>query len=421
MATYTVSTTDELQQRTANAGPGDEIVATDGTYEMYSRWTVSSGGTDGNPLVIRAADGANPHITFQTSGSDSGIEFRESHTHFVGFEVSESTWKGVNIDGNGDNVVFEDLNVHDSYYWGIMNNGHDNVVYRNCESHHNNGDPSNSDGFNMTGTATGGLIEGCHAWANGDDGFDCWVSEGHLIRNCWAWDNGRDGGGTGDGFKLGGGPDRGGKHTVHNCVTYDNMRRGFDWNTTDNALELYNNTAVANPINYRFNEDGSYTLRNNISVDGDVQIDSGVDDAYNSWNLGISDPEFRSTTLDSPDFLRLSWSSPAIDTGVDVGLPYAGDAPDLGAFEFESQDGYRSEPVGDTPNHGLTTPGHGTDEWHIPLNENFEAIDLRMPVVDQEAAMDEYKPAERTLFVAIDTGAAYVGDGSEWNKLGSLN
>jgi pectate lyase len=36
------------------------------------------------------------------------------------------------------------------------------------------------------------------------------------------------------------------------------------------------------------------------------------------------------------DFLRLAPGSAAIDRGVDVGRPFAGSAPDLGAFEAEA-------------------------------------------------------------------------------------
>ena len=34
------------------------------------------------------------------------------------------------------------------------------------------------------------------------------------------------------------------------------------------------------------------------------------------------------------DGLRLQSGSPAIDAGVDVGLPYSGSAPDIGAYEY---------------------------------------------------------------------------------------
>ena len=43
-------------------------------------------------------------------------------------------------------------------------------------------------------------------------------------------------------------------------------------------------------------------------------------------------------------FLRLTWSSLLVDGGIDVGEPFEGDAPDLGAFERLYGD---SEPDGD--------------------------------------------------------------------------
>lgn len=571
MATYTVSTTDELQQRTANAGAGDEIIARGGTYSMNSRWTVTSGGSDGNPLVIRAANGEVPKIDFNTGGSDSGVQFRSPYVNFIGFEVANSSWKGVNTDGNAHDVVFERLNVHDSRIWGIMNNGCDNVVFRNCDSHHNTGNNENADGFNMTGPATNGLIEGCRAWANGDDGYDFWVSENHLIRDCWAWDNGRGSDGDGNGFKLGGGPNMGGGHRVERCVAYNNRNRGFDWNTTDNSLEVVNCTAVDNSPNFRFSESGPYTLRNNIAVGGVGSIAGGVDDQNNSWNLGMDGLSFKSRDPGSDDFLQLPSDSPAIDAGVDTGVDYSGDAPDLGAFEYadttttastedtstssrttldaettmlaqdaettnvllESQhsgyngdnyanfasdsgadavlafpvevpeavtydytiryanggDGDRTanltfagqskqvtfeqtgawdswttmsgtvdlpsgavdlaiettgqdagnvdqitlapvpqedtststDSTGDTTNHGLRTPEEGASDWHVPLNENFETIDQGIPIVDSDGARENYTPVESALFIAVNTGTVYFGDGNQWNELGSFN
>jgi len=570
MATYTVSTASELQNRTATASPGDEIVARGGTYDMNSRWTVRNGGSDGNPIVIRAASGEIPKINFNTSGSDSGIQFRDPYVHFIGFEVANSSWKGVNTDGNAHDVVLERLDVHDSRIWGIMNNGCDNVVFRNCDSHHNTGNNENADGFNMTGPATNGLIEGCRSWANGDDGYDFWVSENHLIRDCWAWDNGRGSDGDGNGFKLGGGPNNGGKHRVERCVSFNNANRGFDWNTTDNPLEVVNCTAVDNSPNFRFSEDGPYTLQNNIAVGGVGSIAGGVDDQNNSWNMGMDDVAFRSRDPGSDDFLRLPSDSECINAGVDIGVDYDGDAPDLGAFEYDGGDsggstsdtssdrtaldgetvilaedasttnvlygtehsGYNGEnyanfasdsgadaalvwpvevpsettynyqvrfanggdgdrtanmtfagdsqqitfpqtggwatwetmsgtvalpsgevdlgiettgqdagnvdritlwPVqeadagdtttessGDTPNHGLNTPEQGTENWHEPLNANFETIDRAVPIVGQDGARDEYTPAESALYIAVNTGTVYVGDGSNWNELGSF-
>ncbi len=66
-----------------------------------------------------------------------------------------------------------------------------------------------------------------------------------------------------------------------------------------------------------------------------------VEDQVNSWNqppgITVSDADFLSLDpLDlEGDFLRLAPGAPEIDAGQDVGLPFSGAAPDLGAFESE--------------------------------------------------------------------------------------
>jgi hypothetical protein len=75
---------------------------------------------------------------------------------------------------------------------------------------------------------------------------------------------------------------------------------------------------------------------------------SGTNAAYNSWNLNVtmSNAQFQSVStsgwnaprqadgsLPILPYLRLASTSTLIDKGVNVGLPYDGKAPDLGAFE----------------------------------------------------------------------------------------
>jgi hypothetical protein len=75
---------------------------------------------------------------------------------------------------------------------------------------------------------------------------------------------------------------------------------------------------------------------------------TGTSAANNSWNLGVtlSDGQFQSVSTSGWDAprqsdgslpvlpaLRPTADSTLIDKGVDVGLPYQGRAPDLGAFE----------------------------------------------------------------------------------------
>lgn len=89
-------------------------------------------------------------------------------------------------------------------------------------------------------------------------------------------------------------------------------------------------------------------MRNNISFPLDNTNRQGVDDQFKSWNLGLtpSNDDFVSVdgssalgprnsdgSLPDIDFLTLRESGQMIDKGTDVGLPYAGSAPDFGARE----------------------------------------------------------------------------------------
>lgn len=73
-----------------------------------------------------------------------------------------------------------------------------------------------------------------------------------------------------------------------------------------------------------------------------------------------------------------------------------------------------------TTNHNYNTPAAGTTDWHFPLNENFNSIDADIEVRDTNDARGEYDPIAGAKFLATDTGDVYVGDGSAWNRLGSV-
>src|SRR5690606_18638554 len=96
--------------------------------------------------------------------------------------------------------------------------------------------------------------------------------------------------------------------------------------------------------------DKAHVMRNNIGFPHkNAYIDGyGVDSQFNTWDLGItpSNAHFVSVSADDftqprkpdgslpvLDFMRLSQGSPMVDAGIDVGLPFVGSAPDLGAYE----------------------------------------------------------------------------------------
>ncbi|MDX1746469.1 MAG: hypothetical protein R3324_11075, partial [Halobacteriales archaeon] len=73
-----------------------------------------------------------------------------------------------------------------------------------------------------------------------------------------------------------------------------------------------------------------------------------------------------------------------------------------------------------TDNHGYNAPERGTENWDVPLNENFAALDAEMEVRDVEANRGNYTPKAGAKFLSIDTGIVSIGDGTEWQEAMAL-
>jgi len=116
-------------------------------------------------------------------------------------------------------------------------------------------------------------------------------------------------------------------------------------------IEIYNNVIYGNKRGIRASADiDGFKIQNNIfSSNNQIHIDisGNISNGAISHNLyhqssaigsGIND---NSPIYGDPLFVNaggedfhLRQNSPAIDAGVDVGLPYTGNKPDLGAFEY---------------------------------------------------------------------------------------
>lgn len=291
----------------------------------------------------------------------------------------------------GSNNIFEQLNTHHNMGPGIILWGGVGNLVLNCDSHDNwdkftsNGSGQSADGFgchtNVVGTDSN-VFRGCRAWSNTDDGFDCISNHSPVIvDNCWNWLSGYQPGttislpdGNGNGFKIGGygAPPSGyttpiPKNTVRNCLSFLNKAAGFYQNHHPASNYYYNNTAYKNGVNfnmlgYNLAVDSSVAnvgmgiYRNNIAFTGTALSNNTgtlVDASYNSWNLsstitvsasdflsidttGIYSPRKADGSLPDVKFLHLVPGSDCINKGVNVGLPYSGTAPDLGAFEYNA-------------------------------------------------------------------------------------
>jgi uncharacterized repeat protein (TIGR02059 family) len=361
--------------------PGDQVYLRGGTYSFDNQqYLTGKNGTSDNLIRIWAYPGEIPILT--KSGNyrtNSGIYFSGNYFYFKGLDISGYTQidggvcSGFSIENSSHNI-FELLNYHNNGSgMAIWLNSTDNLIL-NCDFHHNQ-DPltpgsdkyGNADGLALNKVAKGTIntIWGCRFWWNTDDGIDPYGSDGSLIiENCWSFFNGYipdtyENGGDGSGYKLGmTATDHGNEilFQIRNCLAYKNKFVGFDQNGASAAAELYNNTSCLNGSNgYYFNDyNRAHIFKNNLSFNDVNPIRASnasilSNNTFGNSGLSVSESDFISLdgsqlmgnrkadgSLPDIDFLHLSPGSDLIDAGVDVGLPYTGKAPDIGAFELQT-------------------------------------------------------------------------------------
>ena len=170
------------------------------------------------------------------------------------------------------------------------------------------------------------------------------------------WSYGAGWSGNGNGFKLGG-EGTAAEHNLTNCVAFGNRSKGFDHNNGDAGQTMVNCTSYGNGgANFSFFETPSKGTRlfnlliNCAAYSGGALTNLAANSVLisNSWQLvTVSAADFASldtsvaTNTRNADYslpvtalFRLSAPSRLIDRGVNVGLPFTGARPDLGAFEF---------------------------------------------------------------------------------------
>jgi MYXO-CTERM domain-containing protein len=291
---------------------------------------------------------------------------------------------------SGSNNTYELINTHNNMGPGLFIQEGGNNLVLNCDSHDNydtmssNGAGNNADGFgcHIGAGGTGNVFRGCRSWWNSDDGFDfIQAQEVVTVENTWSWYNGyipetmnACANCNGNGFKGGGYnipptdvPANPPSHILQNCLAFMNTAAGFYANHEPVGDHFYNDTSYDNGadfnllgIDYISAMDGGYPaqnvgyLRNNIAFMGTLLENATgpmVNDENNSWDpsLGVTvtAADFQSTSIAGMDgprqadgslpcvpFMRLAAGSDLIGKGVNVGLPFTGANPDLGAFPY---------------------------------------------------------------------------------------
>jgi MYXO-CTERM domain-containing protein len=352
--------------------------------------TLTKSGSAGMPISYFAYEGETPVFDFSGMDDDcriTGLRVTGSFIHLKGLEITgvrqnnnlnNESWA---IWNSGSNNTFELLNLHHNMGPGLFIARGGNNLVLNCDSHHNydpnskSGDGTNADGFgaHIDAGETGNVFRGCRAWFNTDDGYDLiHADEPVIFENSWAFSNGYEpdtatSKGDGNGFKAGGFgkpatdvPPEPPEHVIRFCVAFANKASGFYANHHPVANLWYNNTGFSNrSANYNMlgiagDADVNVGfLRNNVAFGGTAVANgtgAGVDSAFNTWDsaLGVTANamDFVSTettgwdaprkpdgSLPDVTSMHLVAGSDLIDKGTDVMLPFAGSAPDLGAFE----------------------------------------------------------------------------------------
>jgi MYXO-CTERM domain-containing protein len=336
------------------------------------------------------------NMKISTSGYTMGITVSGNWLHFKGIEeccTTETTFANNGWDVSGSNDIFELLNMHNNQGNGIFmgtKSGGGNLIL-NCDGHDNydpttsQGQGQNADGFGVHYQASGAttILRGNRSWWNSDDCYDLINQEIPVtVEGNWGFGCGyanygtfNPSSGNGNCFKMGSSK-TGIRHLVQNNVAWKCKASGFYANHSSGGNTWYNNTSLQNGTQYNMlaspPTDSSQTIiltgtlvhimRNNIGFPNKNANMTGVDTQFNTWDLNITpaakdflsitDPTIGGTgqaiettspalgprqadgSLPNVDFMKLAAGSAMIDKGTDVGLPFVGAAPDLGAYEY---------------------------------------------------------------------------------------
>jgi len=315
-----------------------------------------------------------------------GVYFSGNYVHIKGLDISyftqetEHVWHGLRAYGN--NNTFELLNIHHNGAGMLLGEGSTGNLILNCDFHHNS-DPlspipyNNGSGLSTsrnTNTSAYNTVRGSRAYWNTDTGFDAYYNEGFVEwDNCWSFYNGflpdtftptRPAEPfEGCGWKFGETeyeyPNTY-KRLIKNSIAAGNKSIGYTVNGGFFITRMYNNISYDNGwIGFELNNGCANTLQNNIAYsDNSYSCSLGnnpnrVVDHNTFIAIEVENPNYTLTngdfidldisqllgarqadgSLPSTTFLHLTNGSDLINAGINVGLPYYGSAPDLGAFE----------------------------------------------------------------------------------------
>ena len=261
----------ELTKALTEVTPGQTVYMLEGTYKFNDTILIAENncGTKEQYKTLSAYPGAKVVLDFSGQAfGKRGIILDGDYWHLYGITICNAGDNGMLLAGNYNVIemcVFD--GNKDTGMQLSRNNGSYNKVEQwpsynyilNCTSR-NNSDPDGEDADGFAPKLTcgeGNVFDGCLAYNNVDDGWDCYAKSATgpigvvTLINCIAFRNGQTELGVftpdsdGNGFKLGGGG-IGTPHVVINCLAFENKNCGFTDNNNPSALTLINCTAFNN-------------------------------------------------------------------------------------------------------------------------------------------------------------------------------
>jgi hypothetical protein len=365
---------------------GDTVYFRGGTYTLSSQMTISLHGTASDPICFFNYPGEVP-IWDAIGGLVNGAGFFLNSAEYVelkGLQVRNILQTNSTNYACGfyayysSHITFRNLVAHDIGVRCFQFYNPDTIYVYDCDAYNVcdslSAAPGNAgDGFIATGThnAIDTLqyiyFHGCRAWHTSDDGWDTHIEGRVDMDSCWSIRSGGYRFNYGNGFKMGLSTQQTqvglARKYTHNVAIYS---RGAGFVTNDNnasakRMNIYNNISYHNTYGfYIYNTSGTDAnelrriFRNNIAYSNTAEIaTAGIGALYthdhNSWDIpltftsgdfisidttGITGVRQSNGNLPSLNFLKPTSASQGINQGVDVGLSYGGDAPDLGAYEY---------------------------------------------------------------------------------------
>lgn len=353
----------DLESAMRSAKPGDTLIVADKSWPGSENVWIKSDqthGEPGKPITVMGAPGTQPVLHGEIDIETDywrlvNLHFRDGAN--VKFVTNGAEIRGCSFIGSGyaygalivdadvqdiliENNYFEIANERSTHH-AIYIHAADNVVLRGntVTSYGNNGmkgyglhiyDENKGKGVDRVAhnyIIENNVIYGVHERAAiivgyGGNGA---TLHGAVIRNNLIFD-------CNVGIMI--------KNNVFDIKVFNNTiyalmgdnPKGIQLRRVETDIEIKNNIIYSergNHIELQMPENPNLDITNNLYFP-DAELESVSD-----GNPIIDDPEFVKPGFSDYDF-GLKSTSPAIDSGVDVGLPYAGSAPDLGAFEFGS-------------------------------------------------------------------------------------